>query len=420
MGGIRSVLGTLVSIATVSAAIAQQAEEKVTVRVWKPEMVEPTKARIDGLRAPRGFKVAKFAEGLGHPRLMAVAPDGSVYVTRNFEGDVVRLKDADGDGRAEVQDSVLNLKDVHGICLHEDKLYLTTIHEVHTVEIGEDGKLAEPKMVLDKMPDGGQHPRRTIAIGPDNRMYVSIGSTCNACNETNPEHASIIRAGLDGSGRAVYAQGLRNTLAFGWHPRTGTMYGVDQGTDDLGDKVPSEELNVIEQGKHYGWPHVYDDGKINPAPPLLPGMTKEQLVARNTSPVLGYTAHASPIAIVFAGDSLSPGAPAQDNEDAPRPWPEEYRDDAFVTFRGSWNAYPPAGYEIVRLKFRDGKPAEFESFISGFIEGNGKECFARPAGLAWARDGSLLMSDDTNGVIYRIWYTGKNDGDDPLSGPDGP
>lgn len=383
---------------TVPAADPPPGTVRIVSHVNKPEKVEPTDRRVEGLSHPEGFTVTRFAEGLGMPRMMAVADDGTVYVTRRTPGDVVMLRDTNGDGRADERRTVLERPMVHGIHIQGRTLWLATVTEVLRAELNADGTPGEPVPVLQDLPDGGQHPNRTLAIGPDGKLYVSVGSTCNACAETNPESATLLRAEPDGSGRAVFAKGLRNTIGFGWEPTTGVLYGMDHGIDWLGDDEQPEEFNRIEEGKNYGWPYVYADGKINPAD-KPPGKSPEAYAEGTEKPILYYTAHAAPMQMVFyRGDRF----------------PADYRDDAFVAMRGSWNRAMPSGYEVVRVRFDDGKPVAIEPFVGGFLsrqDDGSWTAFGRPVGLAVAKDGALLVSDDANGVIYRVAYTGPQVGE---------
>jgi Raf kinase inhibitor-like YbhB/YbcL family protein len=364
----------------------------VQAHVFKPARVEPTPQRLAALRVPPGFKVSVFASGLRNPRIIDVAPDGTIYVSRREQGDVLMLKDADGDGRADGNPvQVASRPGAHGLAVHAGKLYIATVKEVFAAPVLRDGLLGPLEMIIGDLPDGGQHANRTLAFGPDGMLYISVGSTCNACNETNPENATLLRASPDGKSRSIFASGLRNTIGFAWHPGTGELWGMDHGIDFLGDQIQPEELNRIERGKQYGWPHVWGDGGFNPQSTPPGGISKPQWKALSTPMALGYTAHAAPMQMVFAAGAG---------------FPPEYAGDAFVTMRGSWNREPASGYEIVRVRFANGQPRAFEPFASGFLTDGGKTHVARPVGLAFARDGALLMADDGNGVIYRISHAG--------------
>lgn len=394
----------LLALATVAAGLsniastyAQQGdgtEVKIETNVFKPNKVPATAERIGQLKVLEGFSVKPFAQGLGNTRIIAVADNGFIYVSRREEGDVLLLKDEDGDGKADgpaVQ--VAARAQAHGLAIRDNKLYLVTVKEVFVADIEKDGTLGPLEMIIGDLPDAGQHPNRVMSFGPDGMLYISIGSTCNACNESNAENATIVRATPDGKSRTIFASGLRNTIGYDWHPKTGELWGLDHGIDLLGDEVQPEELNKLEQGKQYGWPHVYGDGDIYPQTTPPGGLTKEQWREQSVPMVIGYTAHAAPMQFKFYSGSS---------------FPAEFAGDAFATMRGSWNRNPASGYEIVRIRFKDGKPQKIEPFLTGFLSDGGKTHFARPVGLAVAKDGSLLMADDANGVIYRIAYTGSD------------
>jgi glucose/arabinose dehydrogenase len=357
--------------------------------IFKPALVEATDQRVKALKVPAGFTVTKFAENLGKPRMIAVSNKGHVYVTNRDEGTVTLLTDTNNDGKADGNKVVAKRDQMHGITIHKNKMYLITVEDVFTTDFKDDGTLGELTMIMKGLPDGGQHANRTIAVGPDNMLYVSVGSTCNACEETSKESATMIQAKLDGTDRKVYAKGLRNTIGFDWHPQTKELYGMDHGIDWLGDESQREELNKIEKDGNYGWPYVYENGKPNLADTPPQGQTFEEYAKKTKSPLLTYEAHSAPMGMKFYTGTQ---------------FPAEYKNSAFVALRGSWNRAEPAGYKVVRIKFENGKPAAFEDFLSGFLVENNKSQFGRVVGVAQHTDGSLLVTDDNNGVVYRVAY----------------
>ncbi|WP_256011620.1 PQQ-dependent sugar dehydrogenase [Desertivirga xinjiangensis] len=373
--------------------IVPETEEETTSAqingyVFRPALVQATDANIAQLKVPAGFKVAKFADQLGKPRILLAGNNGVVYASDREAGLVTMLKDNNNDGLAEVRQIVATIKQAHGLAIYNNQMYITSVREVYRSNINPDGTLTQPQMIINNLPDGGQHPNRTLAFGPDGMLYITVGSTCNACDEPNGKNATILRANADGSNISVYAKGLRNTIGFGWHPQTGELWGMDHGIDWLGDNEQKEELNLIKHNGNYGWPYIYGDGKYNPGTNPPPGdTTYQQYLQMTTLPSLLYDAHAAPMQMVFYTKNL---------------FPSEYVNDAFVTMRGSWNRSQPVGYKVVRLRFENGQPVRFEDFLTGFLVNNNRAHFARPVGLTVHSDGSLLVGDDTNGVIYRI------------------
>jgi len=361
----------------------------VSSSIFRAERRDFREEYLSRLQTPAGFKVSVFASGLGRPRMIVVADDGTVYVTRRGN-DVVALKDTDGDGKSDEMKIVLkDFPQVHGIALRGNQVYLATPGEVWISERSADGSLSTPRKIAEGLPNGGQHSSRTLGIGPDDMLYINVGSTCNNCIEVNKESATMQRMTLDGKSRATFAKGLRNTLGFSWHPQTHEMWGMDHGTDFLGNDVPPEELNHLVQGKDYGWPRCFGKQRIDPTRDQPEGMTREQFCAKTEPAALDFPAHSSPLGFVFYTGSQ---------------FPAEYRNDAFVALHGSWNRNPPSGFKVVHVKFENGSPTSYEDFISGFTLDNGAAQFGRPTGLALAKDGALLISDDSNGVIYRVSF----------------
>ena len=368
--------------------------QRVTGNTVVPDSLGFTAERLASLRVPAGFRVNAFATGLGKPRMLLVAGDGTVYVTRQMEGDVLALRDTDGDGDSDEQRTVASgLPMVHGIAMRGGQVWMVSPTRLWTATRNADGTFTAPALLADDLPPGGQHRARTVQVGPDGQLYIGAGSTCNFCEEPNPENATLLRSTPDGRGRTVYARGLRHTIGFGWHPQTGELWGMDMQGDWRGDTQPREELNRLVEGRHYGWPYCYQDRQVDRAYNSdPPGTTAEAFCAATDAPVLTLDAHNSPIGMAFYTGAQ---------------FPAEYRNDAFVALRGSWNRNPPGGYKVVRIKFENGQPVRSEDFVTGWLVNGGRAQFARVTGVAVAGDGALLVADDGNGVIYRVSYAGN-------------
>ena len=375
---------------------AQQKTNDVQVvgHVLQPERAELTDERLASLELPEGWQIEVWARDVGKPRMLLIDERGRVYFSDRDAGTLSMLSDEDGDGRADGSPQLLAEREhLHGLAMHGDKFYFYTVNDVYEAPLHEDGTLGEARAIITHLPDGGQHANRTMAFGPNGMLYLSVGSTCNACDEPNPENATMLRADPhDGWKRTTFATGLRNTIGFAFHPQTQQLWGFDHGIDWLGDDEQKEEFNQLTEGARYGWPYVYADGNFNPADEPSEGSYQDWADA-STEPTLLYTAHAAPMQMVFLGGDV----------------PQDMKHDALVAMHGSWNRKPPSGHEIVRVRFDDaGQPTSIQPFITGFVSetaDDGWERFARPCGLAQLPDGSILMTDDYNGAIYRISQT---------------
>lgn len=370
---------------------------QIVGHVLKPVPLEWSEERMARLALPQGFDIEVYARDLENARMMRVADDGTLYLTRRAQGDVLMLRDMTGDGVADMRQVVAKKDQMHGIEIVGDTIYLITVKDLYRAPRKEDGTLGELEVVATDFPDGGQHPNRMVVMGPDERLYVSIGSTCNACAETDEESATIVSLNPDGTDRRIFASGLRNTIGYGFEPITGTAYGFDHGIDWLGDNEQHEEFNQLSEGYRYGWPYVYALSRFNPQD-TPPGQSFSEYAAGSLEPIGLHTPHAAPMQLAF---------------DAKNALPDEYKGDAFIALRGSWNRMPPSGYEVLRVDFENGQPVGMKPFVTGFLmqdeeSPTGWGQMGRLAGLAQGPDGALYLSDDENGVIYRITYTGED------------
>lgn len=341
------------------------------------------------LTLPQGFAIAVYAEPLSGVRLLTLGPDGDVYATLTEVGRVVRLSDANRDGIADRVVAVaegLNLP--HGLAFRGDTLYVAENHRV--VRFDRPG--ASPTTVVANLPADGGHFTRTILFQGDH-LFVSVGSSCNICDEQDPRRAAVVRYNLDGSGQTPFATGLRNSVGLALHPTTGEIWATNNDRDNLGDDRPPDRVNVLREGGFYGWPFCYLPNQPNPEYQRTSGRCAEVI-----GPAVVLPAHTAPLGLAFYQGDM---------------FPAEYRGDLFIALHGSWNRSEPIGYEVVRVDMENGRPVgEPQPFVSGWLEGR-RGVLGRVAGTGWGRpvdvlvlgDGSLLISDDEGGRIYRVAYT---------------
>jgi glucose/arabinose dehydrogenase len=342
------------------------------------------------VRLPPGFAIGLFARDLGHARFLTLDPRGTLLVSVPRSGRVLALPDDDRDGRADRTIMVAEgLELPHGIAFHRDALYVAETGRVVRLRYDPATRRATgpPEVVVRNLPARGAHWTRTIAIAPDGRIYVSVGSSCNDCEERDGRRAAITRYEADGSGETRFATGLRNAVGLAFRPGTAELWASVNNRDFLGDDRPAEYFTRVEPGAFYGWPYCHwdIDGTLAPDPDL--GSAERcQKVAR---PSLLYQAHSAPLGMTFYTG---------------RQFPTEYRGNLFVALHGSWNRTTPTGYKVVRVRLDGGAPRA-EDFATGWLDG--RRAWGRPVDVATGADGSLFVSDDAQGVVYRITYTGK-------------
>jgi len=342
------------------------------------------------MRLPPGFEINVFADGISNARFLRFTPTGDLLVSSPREGTVFLLeRDANGDGRTDgVHKLLTGLDRPHGLDFVGDWLYVAETGAVKRVRFDAAARATkgEVEVVLPGLPVDGNHWTKTIRLGPDGWIYLTMGSTCNVCIETEPRRATMARFHPDGSGYETYATGLRNSVGFDWRPADDALYATDNGRDLLGDDIPPCELNKIEPGKFYGWPFLY--GMNVPDPDF--GSQGGDKVKDAVPPAHPFGAHVAPLGIRFYRGTA---------------FPQAYRGQAFVAEHGSWNRTKKSGYKVVLLTWgADGSIAESD-FLTGFEVD--EDVIGRPVDVLDGPDGALYVSDDFAGAIYRVRYRGS-------------
>jgi glucose/arabinose dehydrogenase len=307
----------------------------------------------------------------------------------------VRLRDNNGDGRYDQAQTVAGgLAAVHSVAFINGQLYAAAEDRlVRLANFDANGAARQVDKLLE-LPGGARdlygHRTRTLAQGPDGKLYLSVGSSCDVCVEDTPLRAAILRLNPDGGGVELFASGLRNTVGFDWRPSTDgasppALWGADMGRNNLGEQRVADELDLIEQGKNYGWPYCYDDNVPNPE------FNDPSKCAGAVTPAFKFPPHWAPLGLVFY-NRLN--------------FPPSYQGDALVAFHGTARDQVTnlGGYLVARVRFKGGKPVAMEDLVRGW-NANG-DTWGRPAGLLLMPDGSLLISDDAGGRIYRLRYVG--------------
>lgn len=345
-----------------------------------------------GLKLAPGLAIDIFAKDLGKPRDLEFTADGTLLVSVPSDGKVLALPDKNGDGTAdEVKDILADLNNPHGLAFYNNQLFVAQETGISRYSWDPVNLSAKLDKYLFDLPKGGRHFTRTIAFDSSGKMYVSIGSSCDVCFENDPFLASVIVSDADGVEPKLFAKGLRNAVFITVNKTSGKLWGTEMGRDFLGDSRPSDEINIISLDKDYGWPlcwgnRVHDTDfdkkvyiQIIPQPPC----------SETEPPVYEICAHCAPLGLAFI--------------DSPR-FPREWQGDLLVAYHGSWNSTTPVGYKVVRLKVDGEKISGEEDFISGFLPEQGSQAIGRPVDLTFSKDGSLYLSDDKAGAVYRVRY----------------
>ncbi len=338
------------------------------------------------LSIPNGWKANIFTSEVPRARFFALREDGVLFLSLSKEGKVVALPDKNKDG---VADRVITVADgldfPHGLAFQGPWLYVAETSRIMRYrDLNGDYMPDLKQSVVPNLPEGGNHISRTIAFGPDGKLYVSVGSSCNVCVD-DPRRAAILRFGPNGENEEIFASGLRNAVGIVFHPETGELYVTDNGRDFLGDDEPPEEVNIIKEGKKYGWPGCFGDRR--PDPDLK---TSQEYCDMTERPYLALAAHSAPLGLRFLEDERIPS---------------EYRGSLLVAFHGSWNRSVPTGYKILRARKTPTGELVTDDFATGWIS-NG-EVWGRPVDIITGSDGAVYVSDDLAGAVYRFTPPGK-------------
>lgn len=337
---------------------------------------------LSAITLPEGFRISVFADRIPRARQLALAPDGTVFV--GTRGDKVWvLRDEDGDGRAEsVRPLLEKLNAPNGVAFHNGSLYVAEIQRVSRVDFpaGTAGPV-KTTVVFSRMPADTHHGLKYIRVGPDGNLYLPQGMPCNVCLQKDEVYGTIRRVGLDGSDPEIIARGIRNTVGFDFRPGSGELWFTDNGRDNLGDDVPPDELNRLSRpGLNFGFPYFHGRMIRDPDVRAVPSGFSY------TPPALELGPHVAALGMTFYTGSQ---------------FPEKYHNQIFIAEHGSWNRSTPIGYRVTLVELSGNKAVRYSVFADGFMNLPGR---GRPVDVLVYTDGSLLVSDDSRGAVYRITY----------------
>ena len=335
---------------------------------------------LDDIELPPGFAIEEYAK-VPKARSLALGDNGTVFVSTRRSGKVYAVI-GEGEQRRTIE-LLDGLRQPNGIAFHEGDLYVAEIDRVTRYRGIETTLFAVPEAEeLDiDLPSESRHGWRYIGFGPDDRLYITIGAPCNICDEEG--FARIIRMNPDGSDRETYVSGVRNSVGLTWHPDSGDLWFTDNGRDMLGDDLPPGELNqATALGQHFGYPYCHGGVLLDPK------FGKDKNCEDYRAPAQKLGAHVAPLGLKFYTGEM---------------FPDEYRGQIFIAEHGSWNRSKKVGYRITLVRMENGKAIAYEPFAKGWLQG--QSVSGRPVDLLVLPDGSMLVSDDHAGLIYRISYT---------------
>lgn len=337
---------------------------------------------LSDISLPEGFSIEVWADDVPNARSLALGESGTVFVSTRRDGRVFAVVQSD-DEAPVVTTIAEGLRMPNGIAFKDGALFVAENHRIirfDNIETNLDS-VPDPVVVIDTLPAERHHGWRYIDFGPDNKLYIALGAPCNVCEREGS--ANISRMNPDGSGLEVFAEGVRNSVGFTWHPETGEFWFTDNGRDMLGDDTPPGELNrAPEAGMHFGFPYCHGDDVSDPE------FGNQRSCSEFEPPAQKLGPHVAPLGVIFyTGDMF----------------PEEYRNQVLIAEHGSWNRSRKIGYRVSMVRMSNGEPTAYDVFANGWLVD--EEVSGRPVDLLQLEDGSVLLSDDQNELIYRITYS---------------
>jgi glucose/arabinose dehydrogenase len=342
------------------------------------------------LHVPAGFTLSIFADNLPSARSLALGDNGVVFVgTGSEENTVYAVQDSNNDGLADARYVIAShLFMPNGVAYKDGTLYVAEINRIIRFDHITQSLANPPKpvVVYDQLPSEEWHGSKYLRIGPDNKLYTAVGAPCNICEPEKPIFSSLVRLNIDGSGFEMLARGIRSSVGLDWQPETNALFFTDNGRDYMGDDLPPDELNHwTTVGEHFGFPYCHGGDIADPE-----FATADKTCSQFTAPEWKFSAHVASLGVRFYRGNQ---------------FPVEFKNQLFVAQHGSWNRSTPIGYRVTLVKFGQGKPVSEQVFVDGWLTQDYK-VLGRPVDILEMPDGSLLVSDDKLGLIYRIAYTG--------------
>ncbi|GCE10217.1 PQQ-dependent sugar dehydrogenase [Tengunoibacter tsumagoiensis] len=379
------ILSSIVLVLAIAGAILYKQWPAISYKVTGAQ-VPVNAAGTTLLQLPKGFQAEVFASGLTSPRMLTIGPDGTLFAAERGTGSILAFpasQHAGSPGEKVVVASGLN--DPTSLSFNDGELYVGEASQVSRLTLDQHYHMTNKQVIVSNLPTGGNHVTRTVLVGPDKMLYVSIGSTCNVCIETNEQRATVWQYNLDGTGGHLYAKGLRNAVGLATNPWKQQVWATNNGRDLLGDNIPPETVYALQSGGDYGWPRCHAGELIDPDYGHAGDCTGI------IKPVVKMQAHSAPLGLAFY---------------TAKQFPNSYQ-GMFIAFHGSWNRSVPTGYKVVfvPLNAQGEVSGQVQDFATGWLDSKMAQ-HGRPVGLAVGPDGSLYVSDDGAGIIYRISYHG--------------